>query len=73
MDTLEQVCRLRAQSVRGQLEGALPATLREQLERPGAQVDAAQLQLRDLGDFADLEAAKGRQDAALAAIKEKST
>ena len=35
-DTLEQVCLLRAQSVRGQLEGEIPPTIRGQQENPGA-------------------------------------
>ena len=36
VDTLEQVCLLRAESARGQLEGKIPGTFRGQQEDPGA-------------------------------------
>ena len=55
VDTLEQICRLRAESVRGQLDGTIPATLRGQAENPDAKVDASALRLADLGDFEDLK------------------
>ena len=35
-------------------------------------VDASEVQLTDLGDFGDLEAAKNKQDTALDTIKSKS-
>ena len=73
VDTLEQVCLLRARSIRGQLDGEIPATIRSQLENPDAKVDASQVQLTDLGDFEDLESAKDKQDIALDIIKSKST
>lgn len=60
VETLEEVCLLRAQSARGQLEGRYPATLAQQAQRPGEGVDAAHLDLRDLGDFADLAWAADR-------------
>ena len=60
VETLEQVCLLRAQSARGQLEGRYPATLGQQAQRPGEGVDASHLSLRDLGDLADLEKASAR-------------
>lgn len=66
VDTLLEVCRLRAESILGQLEGRYPITLSQQAEHPGAGVDAAHVDLRALGDFDDLEAAKGRQDKAMA-------
>ena len=72
VDTLEQICLLRAQSIRGQLDGEIPATIQGQQENPDAKVDASQVQLADLGDFEDLESAKGKQEAALNAIKSKS-
>ena len=53
----------------GQLEGTFPSTLAQQAEHPDAGVDASHVDLRDLGDFEDLERAKGRQDAALAALE----
>ena len=65
VDTLLEVCRLRAESIRGQLEGRYPITLSQQAEYPGAGVDASHVDLRALGDFDDLEAAKGRQEAAM--------
>ncbi len=37
VDTLLEVCRLRAESVRGQLEGTYPATLAQQAEHPGVE------------------------------------
>ena len=60
VETLEQVCLLRAESARGQLEGRYPATLAQQTQRPGEGVDASHLSLRDLGDLADLEEASAR-------------
>ena len=55
VDTLEQACLLRAASARGQLQGEIPATWREQMERPGEWVDATAVDLTHLGDFDDLE------------------
>ena len=57
VETLEQVCLLRAESARDQLEGRYPATLAQQTQRPGEGVDASHVDLRDLGDFEDLEQA----------------
>ena len=65
VDTLEAVCLLRAESVRGQLSGEIPATLKEQQENPEVGIDASEIDLSVLGDFEDLENAKPRQDAAL--------
>ena len=73
VDTLEEVCLLRAESIRGQLDGEIPATIRGQAENPDAKVDASVVKLTDLGDFEDLESAKERQDAALRDITGKST
>ena len=71
VDTLLEVCRLRSQSVRGQLEGTYPATLAQWAEHPDAGVDASHVNLRALGDFQDLEEAKERQDAAREAVKNR--
>lgn len=68
VETLEQVCLLRAASARGQLEGKYPSTLRARQEAPGAGVDTSGIELEALGDFEDLRSAKPRQDAALAAV-----
>ena len=57
VETLEQVCLLRAESARGQLEGRYPATLAQQTQRPGEGVDASHVDLRHLGDFEDLKQA----------------
>jgi len=72
VDALEEICLLRAQSVRGQLDGEFPDTLREQAENPGAGVDASDVRLTDLGDFADLEEARDRQDAALQNVQART-
>lgn len=72
VDTLEQICLLRAQSIRSQLDGEIPATIRGQQENPNAKVEALEAQLTALGDFEDLESAKEKQRAALNAIKNKS-
>ena len=53
-ETLEQVCRLRARSVRQQLDGEIPATLSGQAEHPEKKVDVSSVRLEDLGDFGDL-------------------
>ena len=55
-----------SESIRGQLEGDYPITLAQQGSQPGAGVDASHVDLRALGDFDDLEAAKERQDKAAA-------
>ena len=47
VDTLLEVCRLRSESIRGQLEGDYPITLAQQ----GAGVDASHVDLRALGGF----------------------
>ena len=65
VDTLLEVCRLRTESIRGQLEGRYPSTLAQWEERPEAGVDASSVDLRALGDFEDLETAKERQSMAL--------
>ena len=68
VDTLLEVCRLRGESILGQLKGNYPSTLSQQAEHPGAGVDASHVDLRALGDFDDLETAKTRQDKALAIV-----
>ena len=55
VDTLEEICLLRAESVRGQLNGTIPATIRGQQEQPDRKVDASHVRLEDLGDFDDLD------------------
>ena len=60
VDTLEEICLLRAESVRGQLDGTIPATIRGQQEQPDRKVDASHVRIADLGDFDDLEQAGKR-------------
>lgn len=57
VDTLKQVCGLRAESVRLQLDGEIPATLKGQKEYPERKVEASFVRLEDLGDFGDLREA----------------
>ena len=72
VDTLLEVCRLRAESARGQLEGRYPATLAQREDAPTAGVDASQVDLYALGDFADLEEARPRQDSALEMVPQRA-
>lgn len=50
-DTLKEFCSLRAQSVSGQLAGTIPATSDGQAADSSALIDAAGLELSDLGTF----------------------
>ncbi len=54
-ETIEQFCLLRAQSVRGQLEGRIPATIKGQAEDSSSFVDASSIWLPDMGEIADLK------------------
>lgn len=58
VDTLKEICLLRAESIRAQLEGEIPITIRGQQEYPNKKLDASHIRLEDLGDFDDLERAK---------------
>ena len=49
MAALEAFCRLRAESVDGQLAGRIPSTAAAQAGDPGLLVDAGELDLRDMG------------------------
>ena len=48
--TLLDFCRLRAQSIRGQLDGAIPSTSDGQTADTTAFVDASHLNIRDMGE-----------------------
>ena len=72
VDTLLTLCQLRAESARGQLEGRYPATLAQREDTPTAGVDASQVDLYALGDFADLEEARPRQDSALEMVTQRA-
>lgn len=69
VETLRSFCTLRAESIRGQLTGSYPITLKERAETPESGVDVGTLDLLALGDFDDLEQAKERQDAARTAVE----
>lgn len=51
IDTLKEFCRLRAGSVRGQLEGTIPATSEGQAEDSSARIDAGDLKISDMGSM----------------------
>ena len=51
IDTLERFCLLRAQSVRGQLEGTIPSTDEGQTEDGSALVDASSITISDMGSM----------------------
>lgn len=55
VDTIENFCLLRAQSVRGQLDGTIPATIAGQSEDQSSFIDASSIWLPDMGEIADLE------------------
>ena len=55
VDTIREFCLLRAESVRGQLEGTIPSTIAEQAELSDARVDASGIWIPDMGEIADLE------------------
>lgn len=55
VDTITRFCMLRAESIRGQLEGTLPSTLRQQEENPDSYIDASEIWLPDMGEIADLK------------------
>lgn len=53
--TITDFCMLRAESVRGQLSGEIPSTIRGQQEDTESRVDASEVWLPDMGEIADLE------------------
>lgn len=55
VDTLETFCLLRAQSIRGQLDGHIPSTLEGQAAAPNVLIDASSIHIEDMGELADLE------------------
>ena len=54
VDTIRQFCLLRAQSVRGQLDGTIPSTIAAQAENTDSFIDASSIRLPDMGEIADL-------------------
>ena len=55
IDAIERFCMLRAESIRGQLTGDIPATWDGQRQHPKDLVDASALDLADLGELSDLD------------------
>ena len=55
VDTIKEFCLLRAESVRGQLDGEIPSTIRGQTEDSSSFVNASSVWLPDMGEIADLE------------------
>ena len=54
-DTIERFCLLRAESVRGQLNGTIPSTIAAQAKDTSSFVDASSVWLPDMGEIADLK------------------
>lgn len=55
VDTITNFCLLRAESVRGQLNGTIPSTIAGQLEDKSNFVDASSVWLPDMGEIEDLK------------------
>lgn len=55
VETITNFCLLRAQSVRGQLNGTIPSTIAGQEKDRSNFIDAASLWMPDLGEIADLK------------------
>ncbi len=53
-ETIRNFCLLRAKSVRGQLNGTIPATIAAQRENRNGFVDGSSIWLPDMGEIADL-------------------
>ncbi len=54
-DTFREFCLLRAQSVRGQLEGTIPSTIKGQQADKSAFIGAPHIKIEDLGALEDME------------------
>ncbi len=54
-DTITNFCLLRAKSVRGQLNGTIPSTIKGQSEDKSSFIDASSVWLPDMGEIADLK------------------
>ena len=55
VETIRNFCLLRAESVRGQLDGEIPSTIRGQSMDRSAFVDASSVWIPDMGEIADLK------------------
>ncbi len=54
-DTFKEFCLLRARSVRGQLNGTIPSTIKGQMEDKSAFIGASHIRIEDLGELKDME------------------
>jgi len=54
-ETIKNFCLLRAESVRGQLDGTIPSTIAAQAKDMRAFIDASMIRLPDMGEIADLK------------------
>ena len=54
-DTITDFCLLRAESIRGQLDGTIPSTIAGQMEDRSSFIDASSVWLPDMGEIADLK------------------
>lgn len=55
VDTIERFCSLRAKSIRGQLDGTIPATIAGQEKDDSSFIDVGDLWLPDMGEIEDLK------------------
>lgn len=55
VETIRNFCLLRAKSIRGQLNGEIPSTIRGQSMDQSAFVDASSIWIPDMGEIADLK------------------
>lgn len=55
VETIRDFCLLRAESVRGQLDGTIPSTIAAQAKHKKNFIDASSIWLPDLGEIADLK------------------
>lgn len=55
VEAMRKFVSLRAQSVKGQLKGEVPATIRKQRKYPDKLIDADNLKIEDLGEVKDLK------------------
>ena len=53
-DTFKDFCLLRAKSVRGQLEGTIPSTIKGQEWDKSAFIEASHIRIEDMGELADM-------------------
>ncbi len=55
VETIKNFCLLRAESIRGQLDGTIPSTIAAQAKDKSTFVDASDIWLPNMGEIADLK------------------